>query len=83
MDYLNQRRQALVRDLKKDGLDALLVTNPVNVTYLTGFAGEASYLVLTPKATILVTDPRFQEQVAEECPTLDVHVRPRSSLRSR
>lgn len=76
MDYLNQRRQALVRDLKKDGLDALLVTNPVNVTYLTGFAGEASYLVLTPKATILVTDPRFQEQVAEECPTLDVHVRP-------
>lgn len=76
MDYLNQRRQALVRDLKKDGLDALLVTNPVNVTYLTGFAGEASYLVLTPKATILVTDPRFQEQVAEECPALDVHVRP-------
>ena len=32
MNYLAQRRQTLLRGLKKDGLDAALVTTPVNVT---------------------------------------------------
>jgi len=66
MNYLAQRRQALLRGLKKDGLDAALVTTPVNVTYLTGFTGEASYFVLTPKHAILVSDPRFEDQLKEE-----------------
>lgn len=77
MDYIAQRRQELVRDLKKaDGVDALLVTNPVNVTYLTGFTGDSSYLIATPKQFLLVTDSRFEQQAAEECPGLEAHVRP-------
>ncbi|MDB5312433.1 MAG: putative peptidase [Gemmataceae bacterium] len=84
MNYLAQRRQTLIRGLKKDkdGLDAVLITSPVNVTYLTGFTGEASYLVLTPKTAVLVSDQRFEVQVREECPEvergqeLDLHVRP-------
>lgn len=77
MDYVAQRRHELVRDLKKtDGVDALLVTSPVNVGYLTGFTGDSSYLVLTPKHTVLVTDARFDQQLAEECPGLETHVRP-------
>ncbi len=70
------RRQRLTRQLKPLGLDALLVTNPVNVTYLTGFTGEASYLILGRKRTLLVSDGRFTEQLAEECPGLEVHFRP-------
>src|SRR4051794_41451972 len=70
------RRQALARQLKPLDLDALLVSNPVNVTYLTGFTGEASYLVLGRKRTLLVTDGRFTDQLADECPGLEVHVRP-------
>jgi Xaa-Pro aminopeptidase len=76
MDYVTQRRQAVARDLKTDGVDAVLITNPVNVTYLTGFTGSSGYLVLTPKATILVSDGRYEEQIREECPGLDVHIRP-------
>ncbi len=76
MDYLSQRRQMLVRNLKKDGLDAILVTNPVNVTYLTGFTGDSSYLIATAKQYILVSDSRFEEQVKEECQGIDVHIRP-------
>lgn len=77
MDYIAQRRQELVRDLKKaDGVDALLVTNPVNVTYLTGFTGDSSYLIASPKQFLLITDSRFDQQVAEECPGLEAHVRP-------
>jgi len=76
MDYLSQRRQALIRNLKKDGLDAILITNPVNVTYLTGFTGDSSYLIATAKNFILVSDSRFDEQVKEECQGIDVHIRP-------
>jgi Xaa-Pro aminopeptidase len=67
MNYLAQRRQALVRSAKKDGIDAVLVTTPVNVTYLTGFSGDSSYFVLSGKHAILVTDPRFEDQLKEEC----------------
>ncbi len=76
MDYVTQRRHAVVRDLKADGVDAVLVTNPVNVTYLTGFTGSSGYLVLTPKATVLVSDGRYEEQIREECAGLEVHIRP-------
>jgi Xaa-Pro aminopeptidase len=84
MNYLAQRRQTLTRALKrdKDSLDAVLITAAVNVTYLTGYSGEGAYLVVTPKAAILVTDPRFDEQVRQEVPEaergqgVDLHVRP-------
>jgi Xaa-Pro aminopeptidase len=74
MSYAS-RRQRLARQLKPLDLDALLVTNPVNVTYLTGFTGEASYLVVGRKRQLLISDGRFTEQIAEECPGLDVHLR--------
>jgi Xaa-Pro aminopeptidase len=76
MDYLTQRRQSLVKSLKKDSVDAILVTHPVNVAYLTGFTGDSSYLVATSKQFILVSDARFEEQIKEECPGLEVHIRP-------
>jgi Xaa-Pro aminopeptidase len=76
MDYPARRRQRLVRLLKEEGLDALLISNPVNVTYLTGFSGESSYLVLGRQRTLLVSDARFTEQIAEECPGLATYIRP-------
>jgi Xaa-Pro aminopeptidase len=41
-------------------LDALVVSSPVNVTYLTGFAGSASLLVLGPERRFLIADGRYQ-----------------------
>jgi Xaa-Pro aminopeptidase len=76
MDYLTQRRQALLRLLKKDSTDGILVTNPVNVTYLTGFTGDSSYLIVTSKQMILVSDSRFEQQITEECSGFEVHIRP-------
>jgi Xaa-Pro aminopeptidase len=70
------RRRSLARQLKPLGLDALVVSNPVNVTYLTGFTGEASYLLVGRARQLLVTDGRFTGQLADECPGLDLHVRP-------
>jgi Xaa-Pro aminopeptidase len=81
MNYVAQRRQTLARNLKKDGIDALLITGTINVTYLTGFTGESSYYVGTTKHSILVSDQRYEEQIKEECPEiarqeLDLHIRP-------
>ena len=82
MNYLAQRRLALTRNLKKDGAEALLVTGEVNVTYLTGFTGDSSYLVVTAKQAVLVSDDRFEAQIREDCPEvgkpggIDLHVRP-------
>jgi Xaa-Pro aminopeptidase len=76
MNYQTNRRANLLRTLKADGVDALLVTAPANVFYLTGFTGSSGALVLTAKHAILVSDARYEEQIKEECPDLDAHIRP-------
>jgi Xaa-Pro aminopeptidase len=76
MSAFASRRERLWHAAKAEGLDALLITNPLNVTYLTGFSGDSSYLVASPTRTMLVSDGRFTEQIAEECPGLDTHIRP-------
>lgn len=71
-----RRRRALIKQLKPFGVAGLCVSNPVSVNYLTGFTGGASYLLLSPSRSLLVSDHRFTEQIAEEAPGLDVHFRP-------
>lgn len=78
MNYVQQRRANLFRDIKADGVDAFLVTNPQNVSYLSGFTGDSSYLVVTPKQAILISDSRFEEQLREENPDLEAVIRPHS-----
>ncbi|MEE2684859.1 MAG: aminopeptidase P family N-terminal domain-containing protein, partial [Planctomycetota bacterium] len=45
MTQYARRRDRLRRRMKKSQLKHLLVTNEVNVTYLTGFSGDSSYLL--------------------------------------
>lgn len=77
-DHYQARRERLLSQLSQAGLDGLLVSNPVNVTYLTGFSGDSSYLVLAPQQALLLSDGRFTEQIEEECPGLAAHIRPPS-----
>ena len=43
-------------------IEALLLTNPANWFYLTGFTGESGALVVSRKGTSLITDGRFLTQ---------------------
>ncbi len=70
------RRERLWQIARKEGVDGLLITNPVNVSYLTGFSGDSSYLALTASRALLLSDGRFSEQIAEECPDLEANIRP-------
>lgn len=76
-DRFAARRDRLLRRLKSAGVDALLVTSPVNVRYLTGFTGEDSFLVLGKSLAVLISDSRFTTQIVQECPKLEAHIRPR------
>jgi Xaa-Pro aminopeptidase len=78
VDYVAQRRDRLAELLRAEEIDALLISNPVNVSYLTGFSGESSYLLLGRQRTLLISDSRFTRQLAEECPGLEAHIRPTS-----
>ena len=76
MDYPAQRRLRLSQTLTAEGMEVLLVSNPFNVTYLTGFTGESSFLILGRERVLLVSDARFTKQIAEECPGLETYIRP-------
>lgn len=75
-DRTRTRREKLARTFKADLVDALLVSNPTNVRYLTGFTGEDAVLLLTRKRAVVVSDGRFTTQLAQECPALEAHIRP-------
>ena len=47
-------------------LDGLLLTDLPNIRYLTGFSGSSALLVVTARDVLLITDFRYQTQVAQE-----------------
>ena len=63
------------KSMAEQSLDGLIVVDPLDVSYLTGFAGEDSVLVVTAKRKVLVTDTRFTVQAHQECPGLPLHIR--------
>ena len=67
ISIIKKRLRAVRRQLKEKSLDALLITRAVNVTYLSGFSGDDSWLIVAPKSAYLMTDSRFTEQAAREC----------------
>jgi Xaa-Pro aminopeptidase len=46
------------------------------VTYLTGFTGDDSYLIVLEQGEVAVSDPRYTTQLEEECPGLEASIRP-------
>ena len=80
MTVFESRRDKLRQLLAQKSLDALLVTEERNVTYLTGFTGDSSYLLVAAKrhggvGELLLTDGRYTEQLETECPGLMLAVR--------
>lgn len=55
---MQSRLERIRRGMAHDGLDALLVTDPANVRYATGFRGEPRTLLLTADSAMLYTSFR-------------------------
>ncbi|MCP2623558.1 aminopeptidase P family protein [Mycolicibacterium smegmatis] len=71
---ISQRRERLRQRLAAADLDAMLVTDLVNVRYLSGFTGSnAALLVRVEDATpVLATDGRYRTQAAQQAPDAEV-----------
>jgi len=75
MDRFAFRRSQALKLLRKPGAEAILVTNFTNVTYLTGFTGDDSFLLLGAHDAIVISDSRYETQLEDECPELKVRIR--------
>lgn len=71
-----KRLERLRSALRRGGQTNLLVTCPHNVSYLTGFTGEDSFLFVAEESVFLISDARYSQQIGEECPDLELVVRP-------
>jgi Xaa-Pro aminopeptidase len=66
------RLQRLEASLAERELDALLVTNLINVRYLTGYSGSNGAVIVRPGGSVFLTDFRYLERVAPLREFIDV-----------
>lgn len=81
------RRKSRVKRLRKlrtsiaeKGLDALLLSQPENLRYLSGFTGSSGWLLISGQNAILATDFRYVEQAKGESPDFEI-IRTKGELR--
>jgi len=74
------RISRLVRKIHRAKLASMLVTDPVNVSYLSGFTGDDSWLVVGQGRPCLLTDFRYAEQAERECPGVELVIRKKSMI---
>lgn len=78
MEARLQRLRELIAD---EGLDALLINQPENRRYLSGFTGSAGVLLVSQEQAFLVTDFRYYEQAKRQAPAFHL-VEVRDTLHS-
>jgi Xaa-Pro aminopeptidase len=72
------RREALRATAERRGLDAVLVTNLLNVRYLTGFTGSNGALLVraggspSDQQDVLATDGRYATQAGAQAPDVEL-----------
>jgi Xaa-Pro aminopeptidase len=73
------RRKSRIKRLRKlrtsiaeKGLDALLLSQPENIRYLSGFTGSSGWLLISGQDAILATDFRYVEQAKGESPDFEI-----------
>ena len=79
MTEIEQRRHVLSARLPELKIDALLVSSPANLRYLTGYTGSNGLLLLLPGESHFFTDPRYAVSATQEI-TGKVHVEKKALL---
>ncbi len=66
------RLHNLYHALKEKEIDGMLITNPINRTYMTGFKGSTGYGIVTQDKAYLLTDSRYTQQAREQAKHFEV-----------
>lgn len=74
-DRYADRRGKLLALLKKSPFEALLVISEPNLRYLTGFTGDSTLLLIGADHEVMISDSRFETQLAQECSGLEFEIR--------
>jgi len=67
-----KRLRKLQTSIAEKGLDALLLSQPENLRYLSGFTGSSGWLLISGQNAILATDFRYVEQAKGESPDFEI-----------
>jgi Xaa-Pro aminopeptidase len=67
-----KRLQKLRASIGKKEIDALLISQPENLVYLSGFTGSSGWLLISEQNAILATDFRYVEQAKKESPHFEI-----------
>ena len=75
-DIFAPRLKRLRNSLPEHKIDSLLVTNPADIRYLTGFRGEDAYLLVALKGKArLISDSRFETELRSLKKRLSIIIR--------
>jgi len=69
---ITRRIERVRAQLREAGVEALLVTQPENRRYLSGFTGSSGWLLVSAESALIATDSRYWEQAAAECPSFEL-----------
>ena len=71
--FRHPNRIAALRYLiSQEEIDGMLISNPHNRRYLSGFVGTAGYLLITESDAVLATDFRYTEQAEDQAPAFEI-----------
>ena len=68
----NNRLQKLRQMFPEKEIDAILISQPENRYYLSGFNGSSGCLLITSQNAVLVTDFRYTEQARTQAPDYEI-----------
>jgi len=68
MSDIPARIRRIRAELEQKELDALLVSQPENRRYLSGFTGSAGFLLVSQRETFLLSDFRYMTQGPRQAP---------------
>ncbi|HHT72761.1 MAG TPA: aminopeptidase P family protein [Firmicutes bacterium] len=69
---MNNTIERIMRKVREQGAQALLVASPPNRRYLTGFRGSAGTVWISDKRRAFLTDFRYVEQAKGQCPGWEI-----------
>ena len=75
------RTKAIADSLESKGIDGFLISNIINVRYVTGFSGSSGCLLITKKDKIFCTDCRYEEQAKQEIKDFDIFIEKEERLK--
>jgi len=69
---MNNRLDKLRRGLKERAIEAIMISQPQNRHYISGFDGTAGFLLITSQKKVLATDFRYVEQAKHQAGDFEV-----------